>query len=81
LSIAPVATIRWSVGDFGAVFEHDLALRRLDALRFAEQHGGILLVREDMADRRRDRRRGEAGGRDLVQQAAGTRGGSSDRAP
>jgi hypothetical protein len=36
--------------------------------RFAEQHGGILLPREDVADRRRDRRRGKARGGDLIEQ-------------
>ena len=42
--------------------------RDVDALRFAEKHGGIALLREDVPDRRGDRRSRETGGRHLVEE-------------
>ena len=56
------------VDEFGAILQHHRAARRIDALHVAEQHRDVPLSGEDMPDRRRNRGRGEAGGRDLVQQ-------------
>ncbi len=56
------------VGDLVAAIEHHGAARNVDAPRFAVDHGGVLLVGEDVPDRRRHRRRRESRGRHLVQQ-------------
>src|SRR6185503_17522666 len=54
------------VGDGGAVLEEQFLFARKDLPDLAEQHRRVLLPLQDVADRRRDRRRRKPRGRDLV---------------
>ncbi len=56
------------VTDGRVVVERDRLGLRVDADDLGQQHQKILLLAQDVADRRGDQRRRQPGGRDLVQQ-------------
>jgi hypothetical protein len=56
------------VGKLGAILEAQAAARGVDGLHLAEQHRGVRLPREDVADRPGDGGRRQARGGDLVEE-------------